>query len=141
MGIVPCTRSNCDFCQLGYYKRETEAKSPTGATLLELNKRFHCNSKFILYLVTCPVCSKQYVGKAENCLARMNNHKKDVRNRQEKTLYCDKHFKNCILIKKTVNLETLSSSAYVSSTLKILQRDILWNKHTCTSKFKPDLNK
>ena len=53
-GIVPCTRSNCDL-QLGYLKRETEAKSPTGATLFKLNKRFHYNSKFVLYLLTCPV--------------------------------------------------------------------------------------
>ena len=98
-GIIPCTKSNCGLCQLGYLKRETEAKSPTGAILFKLNKRFHCNSKFIPYLLTCPVCSKQYVGKTKKCRAIMNNHKKDVRNPQENTLYCDKHFKHCIIRK------------------------------------------
>ena len=128
-GIVPCTRSNCDLCQSGYLKRETEAKSPTGATLFKLNKRSHCNNKLILYLLTCPVRSKQYVGKTENCRARMNNHKKDVRNPQENTLYCDKHFKHCI-IRKYGELREPFFSARLCSMLKILQRDIPWNKPT-----------
>ena len=97
--VVPCKRSNCDLCSFGYLRKELEAKSSTGATLFKLNKNFNCNSKNILYLLTCTVCKKQYVGKTENCRFRMNNHKKDVRNPKQKTIFCDKHFKNCLMEK------------------------------------------
>ena len=97
LGVVPCKRSNCDLCSFGYLRKELEAKSSTGATLFKLNKNFNCNSKNILYLLTCTVCKKQYVGKTENCRFRMNNHKKDVRNPKQKTIFCDKHFKNCLM--------------------------------------------
>ena len=66
-GVIPCTRPNCDLCRLGYLKIQTEVKSPTGTTLFKLYKRFHCNSMNILYLLTSPVCNKQYVGKTEDC--------------------------------------------------------------------------
>ena len=98
-GVIPCTRPNCDLCRLGYLKIQTEVKSPTGATLFKLYTRFHCNSMNILYLLTCPVCNKQYVGKTEDCRHRMNNHKKDVHNPKQKTLYADKHLKNCLIEK------------------------------------------
>ena len=98
-GVVPCQRTNCDLCKDGYLIRETAVISPTGAILFRLNKKFHCNSKYILYLLTCPVCREQYVGKTGDCRLRMNNHKKDVRNQKGNTLDCDKHFKNCQLEK------------------------------------------
>ena len=75
-GVIPCTRPNCDLCRLGYLKIQTEVKSPTGATLFKLYERFHCNRMNILYLLTCPVCNKQYVGKTEDCRHRMSTIKK-----------------------------------------------------------------
>ena len=50
-GVILCARPKCDLCRLGYLKIQTEVKSPTGATLFKLYKRFHCNSRtFYTYL-------------------------------------------------------------------------------------------
>ena len=50
-GVVPCQRTNCDLCKDRYLVLETAAISTTGAILFRLNKKFHCNSKYILYLL------------------------------------------------------------------------------------------
>ena len=138
-GVIPCTRPNCDLCRLGYLKIQTEVKSPTGATLFKLYKRFHCNSMNILYLLTCPVCNKQYVGKTEDCRHRMNNHKKDVRNPKQKTLYADKHFKNCLIQKFGELKEPLffcTPFLYVKDPIKRHNLEQFYIK-----KFKTELNK
>ena len=138
-GVVPCQRTNCDLCKDGYLIRGTAAISPTGAILFRLNKKFHCNSKYILYLLTCPVCQEQYVGKAGDCRLRMNNHKKDVRNPKGNTLDCDKHFKNCQLEKHGTLKEPLflcTPFLYVEDPDK---RDTL--EKVYIKKFKTKLNK
>ena len=138
-GVIPCTRPNCDLCHLGYLKIQTEVKSPTGATLFKLYKRFHCNSMNILYLLTCPVCNKQYVGKTEDCQHRMNNHKKDVRNPKQKTLYVKKHFKNCLIQKFGELKEPLffcTPYLYVKNPIKRHNLEQFYIK-----KFKTELNK
>ena len=80
-------------------KRETEAKSPTGATLIKLNKRFHCNSKFILYLITCPVCSKQYVCKTETAEQEWTTIRRTSEIRKKRTCIVTNISKNCIIRK------------------------------------------
>ena len=139
LGVVPCKRPNCDLCIYGYLRRETEAKSPTGATMFKLNRNFNCNSKNILYLLTCTVCKKQYLEKTENCRSRMNDHKKDVRNPKEKTLSSDKHFKNCLMRKYNELKQPLfyvTPFLYVKDPFKRHNLEIFYMK-----KFKTELNK
>ena len=93
----------------------------------------------ILYLLTCPVCNKQYVGKTEDCRHRMNNHKKDVRNPKQKTLYAYKHFKNCLIQKFGELKEPLffcTPFLYVNDPIKRHNLEQFYIK-----KFKTELNK
>ena len=50
------------------------------------NKNFKCNSenticdsKFDIYIISCPICDQQYVGQSNNLRARMNGHKSNFR--------------------------------------------------------------
>ena len=54
----------------------------------------NCISPWVIYLMECTLCNKQYVGKSETPFnLRLNNHRKDVKNhsRQDTILAC-KHF-------------------------------------------------
>ena len=57
-------------------------------------KIFHevnCTSMFVIYLMECTLCNKQYVGKAETSFnIRLNNHRKNV-NKPNGIVAC-KHF-------------------------------------------------
>ena len=38
-------------------------------------------SEYVIYLMECTLCNKQYFGKAETVFnVRLNNHKKDIKN-------------------------------------------------------------
>ena len=50
------------------------------------NRTFKCHdenttfdSKWIIYVISCPICNLQYVGQSNNFRARMNGHKNDFR--------------------------------------------------------------
>ena len=95
-GCTSCTRSNCQLCSIGYVRNVDKLFSSTGAELLKLNTHFHCTSLTCLYYLTCPVCTKNYVGKTANFRERMNTHKTNIRNAGPNTIYADKHFNECI---------------------------------------------
>ena len=95
-GCTSRTRSNCQLCSKGYIRNVDKLFSSTGAELFKLNTHFHCKSLTCLYYLTCPVCTKNYVGKTANFRERMNNHKTDIRNPEPDTIYADKHFNECI---------------------------------------------
>ena len=55
-----------------------------------------CDYKWIIYLISCPICNQQYVGQSNNFRARMNGHKSDFRlyaagkiNKMDNRLLCD----------------------------------------------------
>ena len=95
-GCTSCTRSNCQLCSKGYVRNVDRLFSSTGAELFKLNTHFHCKSLTCLYYLTCPVRTKNYVGKTAYFRERMNNHKTDIRNPEPDTIYDDKHFNECI---------------------------------------------
>ena len=85
------------LCSKGYVRNVNKLFSSTGAELFKLNTHFHCKSLTCLYyLLTCPVCTKNYVGKTANFREIMNNHKTDIQNPELDTIYADKHFNGCI---------------------------------------------
>ena len=95
-GCTSCTRSNCQLCSKGYVRNVDILFSSTGAELFKLNTHFHCKSLTCLYYLTCPVCTKHYVGKTANFRERMNNHKTDIRSPELDTIYADKHSMNAL---------------------------------------------
>ena len=47
-----------------------------------------CASSYVIYLMQCILCNKQYVGKAETSFnIRLNNHQNDVKKKNFKTLW------------------------------------------------------
>ena len=48
---------------------------------LKIYHKVNCRSECVIYLMECPLCNKQYVGKAETAFnIRLNNHRKDTKN-------------------------------------------------------------
>ena len=107
--------------------------------MFKLNTHFHCKSLTCLYYLTCPVCTKNYVGKTANFRERMNNHKTDIWNPEPDTIYADKHFNECITKRFGFLKEPLFYSTpflYVKDDDK---RDTLEKYYI--RQFKPELNR
>ena len=70
--------------------------------VINLNEILSCNSKNIIYLVTCNRCKIQYVGETKNMLkTRMNKHRSDIKCKTS-NLHISKHFKHT---KKTLKIQ------------------------------------
>ena len=54
----------------------------------------HCNSKNVIYLITCSDCKKQYVGSALNFKERFRLHKSGIKTGKEGRCGVAKHFVN-----------------------------------------------
>ena len=58
--------------------------STTAGKIYKINDQFNCNSKYLLYLLTCKICLKQYVGQTvEDFRLRWNNYKSKDRKYQK----------------------------------------------------------
>ena len=93
--------------------------------------KVNCKSEYVIYLMECTVCNKQYAGKAETAFnIRLNNHRKDTED-PSPILAC-RHFQqqghnfNChakfIIIDKLVN--TSSSKDILRE--RLIQRENFW---------------
>ena len=46
----------------------------------KIYQKVNCKSEYVIYLMDCTLCNKQYVGKAETAFnIRLNNHRKDTK--------------------------------------------------------------
>ena len=43
------------------------------------NENTSCDSKWNIYVISCPICNLQYVGQSNNFWPHMNGHKSDFR--------------------------------------------------------------
>ena len=74
VGSFKCNRKRCQT-YLNVNKTDTFTNSTTGKTY-KINYQFNCNSKCLVYLLTCKVCLKQYVGQTvKDFRLRWNNYK------------------------------------------------------------------
>ena len=78
----PCSESgtrtrgpHCGICKLIPNCTNIRSSSNGKISKLRLSSPADCNSKFVVYCITCTLCDNQYVGKAENFRLRVNNHK------------------------------------------------------------------
>ena len=74
VGSVQCKGKRCKTCQS---VKETEifTNTTTGKTF-KINHKFNCNDKCLVYLLTCNVCFRQYVGQTvEEFGYRWNKYK------------------------------------------------------------------
>ena len=93
-GFLKCKSTKCSL-----HQHITETNTFTSTTT---NRTFHitdyidCKSDWIIYLITCTSCQKQYIGKTETTLyTRLNNTRSEIRNfntTQSKQLPYTTHF-------------------------------------------------
>lgn len=80
-GFYQCGHNVCKVC---HFAQVTKTFSPTSYEALRphtIKRYINCDSKFIIYLVTCTPCKLQYVGCTSNPLkVRIRRHLSDVAN-------------------------------------------------------------
>ena len=88
----PCYVNNRTMC-CKQVKTTTYFKSLQTNRSFKIHHTVNCTSEYVIYLMECILCSKQYVGKAETAFnIRLNNHRKDVK-KANAILAC-KHFQS-----------------------------------------------
>ena len=73
-----CGKSRCKLC-LSLICSNYICCTANNKTFKCHNENTSCDSKLIIYVISCPICNLQYVGQSNNLRARMNGHKSDFR--------------------------------------------------------------
>ena len=83
----PCGRKRSP-CQLrSNMKNTSTSTSKHSNEVYQIKKKFNCNSKMVVYLIECRVCSKQYNGSTvAKFRAISNNYKSTHRNFRKKQI-------------------------------------------------------
>lgn len=76
----------CAICTL--LPEQKDIRSSSTKTVHQLKSTSDCDSKFVIYALTCTKCNIQYVGRAENFRLRVNNHKSCINNRKTNDRGC-----------------------------------------------------
>ena len=86
----PCLTNTRTLC-CRQIKKATTFKSQQTKRTYRIFHNVNCTSSYVIYLMECTLCNKQYVGKAETSFnLRLNNHRKDVK-KPDSIMAC-KHF-------------------------------------------------
>lgn len=77
----PCMRFNCNHCENIISDKEIVSTSTGHKHKIIGNNT--CQTRNVVYAITCPVCRSQYVGETGRHLwERLADHKRDIRNRK-----------------------------------------------------------
>ena len=71
-----CGKSRCRLC-LSLICSNYISSTANNKTFKCHNENTCCDSKWIIYVISCPICNLQYVSQSNNLSARMNGHKSD----------------------------------------------------------------
>ena len=78
VGSFKCGGRHCQIC-LNVTETETFTGTSTNQTY-KINHEFNCNKSSLIYLLTCKICRKQYVGQTVSIFCRRwNNYKSNNR--------------------------------------------------------------
>ena len=81
VGSFKCKGERCQIC-LNVNKTDSFASTVTKEEY-KTNHCFKCNEKCLIYLLTCKICLKQYVGQAvDEFRLRLNNYESNNRKHQ-----------------------------------------------------------
>merc|ERR1711915_273032 len=79
-GFVKCDRTDCEMCQ--FVTPTASVKSTVTGQQVNINCRVDCQSKHLVYLITCTKCKKQFVSQTHRSMAEaFAEHLKIVNNR------------------------------------------------------------
>lgn len=84
-----CNQKNCANCQ--NFNPSNKFSSTITKENFYINENFTCNSENVIYLITCTVCRKQYVGKTSKPLRQRLSRQKSTINTKKKR-YISLHF-------------------------------------------------
>ena len=85
----PCCNPRCATCH--HFNPSNHFVSTSTKQCFNINKAFSCDSKQIIYLITCTKCNKQYVGRTYKTLReRISQHRSSIKVNQDR--YISKHF-------------------------------------------------
>ena len=73
-----CGKSRCRLC-LSMICSNHISSTASNETYKCHIENISCDSKWIIYIIFCPICDQQYVGQSNTYRARMNGHKSDFR--------------------------------------------------------------
>ena len=91
MTIQPCRKFNCSTCRHHLLTTPTFKANRKNSDTFSIRHKLSCQSKNIIYLITCMRCKKQYVGQTSNQLnTRINQHRTSILNK--KSILIAKHF-------------------------------------------------
>jgi len=77
-GFTSCPSRKCSVRE--FITEGTHFTSTVTNQRFTINTHIHCKMNWLIYLITCKKCNKQYVGKTENTLyTRFTNHKSDIK--------------------------------------------------------------
>ena len=78
VGSEKCGKSQCDVC-LNIQETDTFTSTTTGESF-KINHKLNCDDNYLIYLLTCKCCGKQYVGETTGEFPlRWNNYKSNDR--------------------------------------------------------------
>ena len=77
----PCYRGKTKPCQLcsKLVANEIVTSTANRRNFHCFNENTTCSSKWVIYLISCPVCFKQYVGQTNDLRLRINAHKSNLK--------------------------------------------------------------
>ena len=87
-GTTPCGKIRCKTCN----HIQTGSKIRKELETCDIRGSFTCQSRNIVYLLTCNICNKKYVGETEQTLnGRCRGHESNMRANNENIV--SKHYK------------------------------------------------
>ena len=85
MRASTCGSNKCLTCKA--IQSSDHFTSSTYNKIYPILENCNCNSQNLIYLITCSLCFKQYVGETGNQLRnRLNNHRSDIKNNKPTTI-------------------------------------------------------
>jgi hypothetical protein len=82
-GSGPCGKNKCQTCKM--MKKTDTFSSTITQKEYKIHGNFDCQSQCVIYLITCELCKKQYVGQTGTTLNnRMTGHRHDIKHQLDK---------------------------------------------------------
>ena len=81
-GCFRCTAKKCDTCNF----IEVTSSISFNREIYNLNRHFDCNTKNVIYKLTCNYCNEFYIGKTNDFKNRVSKHKSDTKLAEQRLL-------------------------------------------------------
>ena len=130
---TPCLSNKRTLC-CKQVQSTSNFKSQQTKKTYNIYHHVNCNTPWVIYLMECNLCNKQYIGKSETPFnIRLNNHRKDVKNHSKPdTILACKHFQTSnhdfnkhakfTIIDKLINLNNTKENLR----RKLIERENFW---------------